>query len=144
MDEALYVLQVFNLHYKSGKPDAMEQALKKLCEDVERAVTNGLEIIVLSDKISKEDMDIERPPIPTLLAVGAVHHHLIRRVLQFSFGMLLAQRGHGKRGHCHQKWTLKLRTNTFQLLFCWLVSSKSLRHNGPAKSAEAALCIPLI
>ena len=90
MDEALCILQVFNLHYTSGKPDAMEQALKKLCEDVEKAVTNGLEIIILSDKISKEDMDIERPPIPTLLAVGAVHHHLIRRVLQLFFGMLLA------------------------------------------------------
>ncbi len=79
---ALHILQVFNLYYKSGKPDAMEQALKKLCEDVEMAVTNGLEIIILSDRISKEDMSIERPPIPTLLAVGAVHHHLIRRVLQ--------------------------------------------------------------
>ncbi len=56
----------------------MEQALKKLCEDVEKAVSNGLEIVVLSDRISKEEMDISRPPIPTLLAVGSVHHHLIR------------------------------------------------------------------
>lgn len=27
-------------------------------------------------------MDIKRPPIPTLLAVGAVHHHLIRTGLR--------------------------------------------------------------
>jgi glutamate synthase (ferredoxin) len=27
-------------------------------------------------------MDIQRPPIPTLLAVGAVHHHLIRTGLR--------------------------------------------------------------
>ena len=71
-------VQAFSLHYASGKPDAMEQALKKLCEDVEKAVSNGLEIVVLSDRISKEEMDISKPPIPTLLAVGAVHHHLIR------------------------------------------------------------------
>ena len=70
--------QAFSLHYTSGAPDAMEQALKKLCEDVEKAVADGLEIVVLSDRISKEEMDLSRPPIPTLLAVGAVHHHLIR------------------------------------------------------------------
>ena len=56
----------------------MEEALKQLCADVEEAVRGGLEIVVLSDRIGKEDMDIETPPIPTLLAVGAVHHHLIR------------------------------------------------------------------
>ena len=71
-------LQAFSLHYASGKPDAMEQALKKLCEDVKKAVRNGLEIVVLSDRISKDEMGISRPPISTLLAVGAVHHHLIR------------------------------------------------------------------
>ena len=71
-------MQAFSLHYASGEPDAMEQALKKLCEDVEKAVVDGLEIVILSDRISKEDMDLSRPPIPTLLAVGAVHHHLIR------------------------------------------------------------------
>ena len=56
----------------------MEEALKQLCSDVEEAVRGGLEIVVLSDRIGTEDMDIETPPIPTLLAVGAVHHHLIR------------------------------------------------------------------
>ena len=56
----------------------MEEALKQLCSNVEEAVRGGLEIVVLSDRIGTEDMDIETPPIPTLLAVGAVHHHLIR------------------------------------------------------------------
>ena len=70
--------QAFGLHYKSGKATAMEEALKQLCDDVEKAVRGGLEIVLLSDRIGKEDMDIETPPIPTLLAVGAVHHHLIR------------------------------------------------------------------
>ena len=67
----------------------MEQALKKLCEDVEKAVVDGLEIIVLSDRISKEDMDLSRPPIPTLLAVGAVHHHLIRFFLPHQCALVL-------------------------------------------------------
>ena len=75
---SLLLEQAFGLHYKSGKATAMEEALKQLCSDVEEAVRGGLEIVVLSDRIGTEDMDIETPPIPTLLAVGAVHHHLIR------------------------------------------------------------------
>lgn len=38
----------------------------------------AVQLVVLSDRISEEEMDIKQPPIPTLLAVGAVHHHLIR------------------------------------------------------------------
>ena len=37
-----------------------------------------LQVVVLSDKVPSSDLDIKCPPIPTLLAVGAVHHHLIR------------------------------------------------------------------
>ena len=77
----LLLEQAFGLHYKSGKATAMEEALKQLCSDVEEAVRGGLEIVVLSDRIGTKDMDIETPPIPTLLAVGAVHHHLIRCAL---------------------------------------------------------------
>ncbi|BDA41678.1 Ferredoxin-dependent glutamate synthase, chloroplastic [Coccomyxa sp. Obi] len=69
----------FTLHYESGKPGAMEEALRQLCADVEAAVEKGTEIVVLSDRGS---MDAERPPIPTLLAVGAVHHHLIKKGLR--------------------------------------------------------------
>lgn len=35
-------------------------------------------MVVLSDRQSEEEMDVKSPPIPTLLAVGAVHHHLVR------------------------------------------------------------------
>lgn len=71
-------LQAFSLHYQSGKAGAMEEALRKLCEDVEAAVRAGTEIVVLSDRLGNEGLDIEKPPIPTLLAVGAVHHQLIK------------------------------------------------------------------
>lgn len=40
-----------------------------------------MQLVVLSDRISEEEMDIKQPPIPTLLAVGSVHHHLIRSLL---------------------------------------------------------------
>lgn len=54
------------------------------CNNVRHAevhMCGGVQLVVLSDRISEEDMDIKQPPIPTLLAVGAVHHHLIRFLL---------------------------------------------------------------
>ena len=44
-----------------------------------------MQLVVLSDRISEEEMDIKQPPIPTLLAVGSVHHHLIRCLLMLHF-----------------------------------------------------------
>ncbi|KAL3156941.1 hypothetical protein ABBQ38_001200 [Trebouxia sp. C0009 RCD-2024] len=74
--------KTFNLHYESGKPGALKAAVQALCQAVEEAVKTGCELVVLSDRISEEEMDIKQPPIPTLLAVGAVHHHLIRAGLR--------------------------------------------------------------
>ncbi|KAK9805720.1 hypothetical protein WJX73_002070 [Symbiochloris irregularis] len=73
--------QTFGLHYDSGREGAMADALGALCSDVEAAVSKGCDIVVLSDKL-KGKPDANRPPIPTLLAVGAVHHHLIRKGLR--------------------------------------------------------------
>lgn len=71
--------QTFSLYYQSGKEGAMAEALTKLTSDIEQAVRDGCEIVILSDRLPKgESIDIERPPIQTLLAVGATHHHLIK------------------------------------------------------------------
>ena len=72
--------ETFPLHYESGSQGALAAALQSLCKDVEAAVRNGCEVLVLSDRISESELERSRPPIPTLLAVGAVHHHLIRSV----------------------------------------------------------------
>ncbi len=52
----------------------LESALDTLCERVSEAVTAGNTLLILSDK----DVNAELAPIPMLLAVGAVHHYLIR------------------------------------------------------------------
>ena len=71
--------QSFSLHYQSGRPGALEEALVSLCKEVEAAVDAGVEVVILSDRLADDaEPELERPPIPTLLAVGAVHHHLIR------------------------------------------------------------------
>jgi glutamate synthase (NADPH/NADH) large chain len=55
--------------------DGMENAIDRLCEEAERAVDEGCNYIILSDR----GMDANNAPIPSLLATSAVHHHLIDR-----------------------------------------------------------------
>ena len=51
-----------------------ERRLEALCGEAERAADEGKFLIVLSDR----GTDRDRAPLPMLLAVGAVHNHLIR------------------------------------------------------------------
>ncbi|MGB8644413.1 MAG: glutamate synthase large subunit [Anaerolineae bacterium] len=55
-------------------PDALESALEGVCLQAERAVDSGKTILILSDRA----LDAARAPIPMLLVVSAVHHHLLR------------------------------------------------------------------
>ena len=57
----------------TGGPHALEQALKRLDEEVEAAVREGANIVILSDRAGEGEV-----PIPSLLALGSVHNHLIR------------------------------------------------------------------
>ncbi|MGN0036911.1 MAG: glutamate synthase large subunit [Bacteroidaceae bacterium] len=52
---------------------AMQEALSSLCKQAEQSVGDGVNYIVLSDR----NVDPEHAAIPSLLAVSAVHHHLI-------------------------------------------------------------------
>ena len=63
----------------------MPEALGRLCERAEQAVNSGFNIIILSDRMTGAD----RIPIPALLATAAVHHHLIRKGLRTSAGLVV-------------------------------------------------------
>jgi len=65
--------------------DGMEDMLERLCERAEAAVKGGYNIIVLSDR----QMGPDRIAIPALLATAAVHHHLIRKGLRTSVGLVV-------------------------------------------------------
>lgn len=81
--------KTFDISFKAGQSGALEAALKQLCADVEKAVKAGCQCVVLSDKATESSMSSDVVPIPSLLATGAVHHHLIRTgesgCLQISF-----------------------------------------------------------
>jgi hypothetical protein len=62
----------------------MEQVLEELCGRAEAAVREGINIIILSDRAAGD-----RIPIPSLLATAAVHHHLVRKGLRTSVGLVV-------------------------------------------------------
>jgi glutamate synthase (NADPH) large chain len=77
-----------NLHmvYAAGEGAAgMEAALERLCLEAEAAVLAGYNILILSDRNTNRD----NIAIPALLATSAVHHHLIRRGLRTSSGLVV-------------------------------------------------------
>lgn len=59
----------------TGGENALEESVEKLCHDAEKAVDDGKNYIILSDRNISNNM----APIPSLLAVSAVHHHLINK-----------------------------------------------------------------
>ena len=65
--------------------DGMDWALDELCERAEEEVGAGCNIIILSDRKASAD----RMPIPSLLACAAVHHHLTRKGLRTSVGLVV-------------------------------------------------------
>lgn len=69
----------------TGGPEGMKAALDALCERAEKAVRGDQNIIVLSDRL----IAANRIAIPALLATAAVHHHLIRKGLRTSAGLVV-------------------------------------------------------
>ena len=58
--------------------EGLDEGVDRLCAAAEAAVRDGASIIVLSDR----ETDEARAPIPMPLAVGSVHHHLIKAGLR--------------------------------------------------------------
>jgi glutamate synthase (NADPH/NADH) large chain len=64
---------------------ALTSALDRVCEEVSRAIAEGYKLVVLSDRATDEG----RIAIPSLLATGAVHHHLVRHHDRTKIGLVL-------------------------------------------------------
>ncbi|GMN57777.1 hypothetical protein TIFTF001_026880 [Ficus carica] len=67
---------------RKGVEGSIEKTLNRLCEAADEAVRNGSQLLVLSDQ--SDELEPTRPAIPILLAVGAVHQHLIQNGLRMS------------------------------------------------------------
>jgi glutamate synthase (ferredoxin) len=68
-----------------GGPAGLEKALTALCKQASTAIATGHEFIILSDRA----VDKDHAPIPALLAVAAVHHHMIREGTRTKISLVL-------------------------------------------------------
>jgi glutamate synthase (NADPH/NADH) large chain len=66
-------------------PEALRARLAELCHEVDDAIDEGAAFIVLSDRDSTADL----APIPSLLMLSAVHHHLIRSETRMKVGLVV-------------------------------------------------------
>ncbi len=84
--EDLFDTKTLDFTYSSDSgAEGMPAAIDRLCERAEAAVRGGYNIIILSDR----QIGPDRIAIPALLATAAVHHHLIRKGLRTSVGLVV-------------------------------------------------------
>ncbi|MDP2135817.1 MAG: glutamate synthase large subunit, partial [Sulfuritalea sp.] len=66
-------------------PAGLSQSLYQVCARVERAVGEGYNVIIISDRT----VDATRAPIPALLACSAVHQHMVKVGLRTSISLVV-------------------------------------------------------
>ena len=94
IDRTGFKVARFSCVYERAAGDgALEAALDELAAHVEAAVRDGANIVVLSDRAAAGEV-----PIPSLLAVGAVHNHLIRAGVR-TFADLVVETGDAINAH---------------------------------------------
>ncbi|MCY0904363.1 glutamate synthase large subunit [Arthrobacter sp. H14-L1] len=67
-------VRVRGLYKPDGGEGALRARLAEICEQVSGAINRGVQYVVLSDR----DSNAQWAPIPSLLLLSAVHHHLLR------------------------------------------------------------------
>src|SRR5205085_4698442 len=65
--------------------DGMRKRLATVCDEAYDAIAEGVNVLILSDRRVRAD----RAPIPSLLAVAAVHQHLVRAGTRLKAGLVL-------------------------------------------------------
>jgi len=66
-------------------PDGLDGALSRICSEADAALADGVNVLILSDR----GVSPERAPVPSLMAVGCVHHHLVREGTRLQAGLVL-------------------------------------------------------
>jgi glutamate synthase domain-containing protein 2/glutamate synthase domain-containing protein 1/glutamate synthase domain-containing protein 3 len=66
-------------------PEGLDAALTRICSEADAALAAGANVLILSDRA----VSPERAPVPSLMAVGCVHHHLVREGTRLQAGLVL-------------------------------------------------------
>ena len=85
-DQPGFAAQKFSGIYKVAEGAAgLEKRINEIFDEVDLAIKNGKHLLVLSDR----DSDADEAPIPSLLLLSAVHHHLIRTKKRMEIGLIV-------------------------------------------------------
>jgi glutamate synthase (NADPH) large chain len=85
-DQPGFAAQKFSGIYKVAEgASGLEKRINEIFDEVDLAIKNGKHLLVLSDR----DSDADEAPIPSLLLLSAVHHHLIRTKKRMEIGLIV-------------------------------------------------------
>jgi glutamate synthase (NADPH/NADH) large chain len=85
IDTGIFHAKTLQTYFNAdGQPGSLQKGIERVCRYAEDAVADGFEVLILSDRA----LDSEHAPIPSLLAVSAVHHHLIKKGLRGAVGLV--------------------------------------------------------
>ena len=86
IDTGLFQAKTLQCYFRAdGKPGSLKLALERLCRYAVDSVQDGFKVLILQDRA----IDSDHAPIPSLLAVAAIHHHLIRKGMRGQVGIII-------------------------------------------------------
>lgn len=86
IDTGVFQAKTLQSYFKAdGKAGSLEEGLERLCRYADDAVKDGFEVIIISDRA----IDSQHAAIPSILAVSAVHHHLIKTGNRGAVGLVV-------------------------------------------------------
>ena len=81
---------------RSEGKSGLQKTLSRIATEAEAAADEGIEMLVLSDRLMGQD----RVPVSALMAVGAVHHHLVKQAKRTRIGLAI-ETGEAREVHHH-------------------------------------------
>jgi glutamate synthase (NADPH/NADH) large chain/glutamate synthase (ferredoxin) len=86
VDHDVYAAQTIDITWPVAEgAEGMSAAIDRICRQAREAIAEGVNIIILSDR----QLGPRRAPTPSLLAVAAVHHHLVLQGTRLRAGIIL-------------------------------------------------------
>ncbi|MBK5270767.1 MAG: glutamate synthase subunit alpha, partial [Bacteroidia bacterium] len=86
IDTGLFQSKTLQCYFRAdGKPGSLKAALDRICRYAVDAVEDGFKVLILQDRA----IDSDHAPVPSLLTIAAVHHHLIRKGIRGEVGIII-------------------------------------------------------
>jgi glutamate synthase domain-containing protein 2/glutamate synthase domain-containing protein 1/glutamate synthase domain-containing protein 3 len=77
-------IKKISLLFEIDKKNNFEKSLNQIVKEAESAVKSGYDFIILTDR----GVNRKKAALPSLLAIGAVHHHLVKNSLRTQVGLI--------------------------------------------------------